>query len=147
MIKDRLENAKIYYGLSERIKKGFDWLINTDFTQIQDGRYEIDERLYANVQTYNTKEDALFEAHREYIDIQYILKGEEKIGIVNYNNCKSEIPYKIEKDIEFLNSADGEWISLKEGEFMILYPQDAHKPSINLHEKSKVKKVVVKVGI
>ena len=147
MIKDRLENAKIYYGLSEKIKKGFNWLINTDFTQIQDGRYEIDERLYANVQTYDTKEDALFEAHREYIDIQYIIEGEEKIGIVNYNNCKSEIPYDKVKDIEFLDSTDGEWISLNKGEFIMLYPQDAHKPSINLHKKTNVRKVVVKVGI
>lgn len=147
MIKDRLENAEIYYGLSTRIKKGFNWLINTDFNKIHDGRYEIDEKLYANVQTYDTKEDALFEAHREYIDIQYIIEGEEKICVVNYNNCNSKIPYDTEKDIEFLDSTDGEWVSLKAGEFMIFYPQDAHKPSINLHEKSKVRKVVVKVEV
>lgn len=148
MIKDKLENAQIYYGLSKDLEIGLKWLENSDLTNLSDGRYNISDRIYANIQTYETKEDALYEAHRNYIDIQYIVKGEEKIGVTNYNNCETATPYDKEKDIEFLNNMSSEqYIPLYAGEFMLLYPQDAHKPSIRLHKKSNVKKVVVKVKV
>ena len=148
MIKDKLENAQIYYGLSKDLETGLKWLENSDLTNLSDGRYDISDKIYANIQTYETKDDALYEAHRDYIDIQYVISGEEKIGVTDYNNCKTVIAYDKEKDIEFLdNKTDDEYFSLHSGEFMILFPQDAHKPSICLNKKTNVKKVVVKVNI
>ena len=150
MIKDKLENAKIYYSLSERIKKGLTWLNENNLNELADGRYELDgDLLFASIQTYNTKLDAKYEAHRNYIDIQYMIDGCEKIGIRNLNDCKSVIEYDSERDLEFFVdiNAKEEYLSLKTGEFMILYPQDAHKPSIAIDNYSKkVKKVVVKVA-
>ena len=149
MIKDKLMNAQIYFSLSENIKKGFEWLNSQNLANIPDGKYFIDgDKVYANVQTYETKENANYEAHREYIDIQYIVKGEEYIGVVPYNTCKTVEEYNSERDIEFL-SCDKElpYQLLKEGEFLILYPENAHKPSIMIEKKQTVKKVVVKVGI
>ena len=103
MIKDRLEHASSYYGISENLKKGFEWLKNNDMQNIMDGKYVIDgDKLFANVQSYNTKEDAPFEGHRKYIDIQYMIKGVEKIGVVDYKNCSTIENYNEEKDIEFL---------------------------------------------
>ena len=150
MIKDKLENAKIYYSLSERIKKGLTWLNENNLNELADGRYELDgDLLFASIQTYNTKLDAKYEAHRNYIDIQYMIDGCEKIGIRNLSDCKSVIEYDSERDLEFFVdiNAKEEYLSLKTGEFMILYPQDAHKPSIAIDNYSKkVKKVVVKVA-
>ena len=137
MIKDKL---------NKRIVEGLNYLASTDFTKVEDGRHDLTDYLYANIQTYQTKEDALFEAHRDYIDIQYIISGEEKIGVTDYSSCTEAIAYDKEKDIEFLNG-NGEYYPLKEGEYMILYPQDAHKPSISLNNQSTVRKVVVKVRI
>ena len=85
MIKDKIENAHIYYNISENLEKGFEWIINTDLKTAKDWRYYIDgENIYANVQSYETKDDAPFEGHRKYIDIQYMISGVEKIGITNY---------------------------------------------------------------
>ena len=137
MIKDKL---------NKRIVEGLNYLASTDFTNVEDGRHDLTDYLYANIQTYQTKEDALFEAHRDYIDIQYIISGEEKIGVTDYSSCTEAVAYDKEKDIEFLNG-EGEYYPLKEGEYMILYPQDAHKPSISLNNQSTVRKVVVKVRI
>lgn len=137
MVKDKL---------NKRIVEGLNYLASTDFTKVEDGRHDLTDYLYANIQTYQTKEDALFEAHRDYIDIQYIISGEEKIGVTDYSSCTEAIAYDKEKDIEFLNG-NGEYYPLKEGEYMILYPQDAHKPSISLNNQSTVRKVVVKVQI
>lgn len=149
MIKDKLENAKIYYNLSENIKIGFEWLQKTDLKNIPDGKYEIlGQHVYASVQTYDTKSDANYEAHRNYIDIQYMITGAEKVGVTDLSNCKVCIPYDSERDLEFynINTAE-EYLELDEGQFLLLYPHDAHKPSISKAEQTTVKKVVVKVAV
>lgn len=149
MIKDRLENAKLYYECSKLLKMCFEWLQNHDLDKMEPKKYIIhDDKVYANLQEYETKENADYEAHRKYIDIQYMIKGCEKIGVCNKNNCETTIAYDSEKDVEFMKSnKKEEYLSLNRGEFIVLFPSDAHKPSITLDEKQKVKKVVVKVAI
>ena len=149
MIKDKLLNSSVYYSLSERIKTGLSWLESTDLINIADGKYLIDgENVYASVQTYVTKDDAKYESHRRYIDIQYMIDGEEKIGVTDLSNCVSCVEYDSEKDLEFYDiSSEEEYLALEKGQFLILYPHDAHKPSISKKEKLTVKKVVVKVAI
>lgn len=137
MIKDKL---------NKRVVEGLEFLAKTDFSKLEDGRHVINDYMYVNVETYQTKEDALFEAHRDYIDIQYIISGEEKIGVARYSDCKENIPYDKERDIEFLNG-EGEFYPMRTGDYMILYPTDAHKPSISLNEKATVRKAVVKVRV
>ncbi len=149
MIKDILQNAKNYYSLSENLKKGFTWLENTDLKNIPDGKYEIDNtNVYASIQTYETKEEANYESHRNYIDIQYMIDGVEKIGVTDLSNCSTCIKYDSERDLEFYNiNCEEEYLELKEGQFLVLYPNDAHKPSISKNKKTTVKKVVVKVAV
>lgn len=154
MIKDTLECSNLYYGLSKNLKDGFEWLKTQDLENIESKKYIIDgERLYANVQEYETKTDAKYEAHKKYIDIQYLIKGRERIGICDLKNCKTCINYDPDADIEFFECMKNEdWINLNQGEFAVLFPSDAHKPSIKPCEingsiKNLVKKVVVKVRI
>ena len=85
-----LKNAKTYYNLSKNIRIGLEWLEKTDLKNLEDGKYEIEnETVYASVQTYITKDDAKYEAHKKYIDIQYMINGAEKIGVTDLSNCKS----------------------------------------------------------
>lgn len=149
MIKDKLTNADTYYGISERLKQGFEWLKNNDLLNIPDGRYLIDgEKIFANVQSYITKDDAPYEAHRRYADIQYMVKGLEKVGVTDYLNCTTDKEYDKEKDIEFLHcNICSSYQTLEEGEFLVFYPQDAHQPSLTPDNKLSVKKVIVKVEI
>ena len=149
MIKDKLKNAKTYYNLSEYLKKGFNWLESTDLKTLPDGKYEIDgTKVYASVQTYETKTDAKYESHQNYIDIQYMIKGSEKIGVTDLSNCTTCIEYDSERDLEFYDiNCQEEYIELPEGTFVVFYPQDAHKPSIAFDKPSIVKKVVVKVTV
>lgn len=149
MIKDKLKNAKIYYSLSEGLKKGFEWLNTNDLHSLKDGRYEIDgDKIYANVQTYEPKIDAKYEAHRDYIDIQYVVEGSELVGVVDLDNCKTCEAYDVKRDIEFLdNQGEDDYQKLNQGDFLVLFPTDAHKPSIFDGVSKKVKKVVVKVRV
>lgn len=146
MIKDSIEYCDQYYSLGSGISKGLKYLSEANFDLLEDGKYVISEDIYVNVQSYTTKVDADYEAHRDYIDIQYIISGFEKIGVEGYNCCKSKISYNKESDIEFL-TGNGEYVELYSREFMILYPSDAHKPSISISVPTKVRKAVVKVHI
>ena len=149
MIKDNLIYAETYYSMSDNLKKGFEWLKSHDLVNIECKKHEIDgDRIYANVQEYETKEDANYEAHRRYIDIQYVVKGREYIGVTNIKDCNTCEKYDKSKDIEFLKCKnETNYQLLDEGEFMVLYPHDAHKPSINPNKTEFVKKIVVKVQV
>ena len=53
MIKDKLEYAATYYNISDNLKKGFEWLKNSDLLSLSDGKHVIDgDKIFANVQTY-----------------------------------------------------------------------------------------------
>ena len=148
MIKDTLTRAEAYYKISQNLKKGFEWIKKNDLKKLADGRYEIDDKIYANVQTYLTKDDAPYEAHREYIDIQYMIVGEELSGVTDYSNCSTTEEYNKEKDIEFLScNLPEQFYKIQKGEFFVFFPHDAHKPALKVSENKSVKKVIVKVGI
>ena len=148
MIKDCIERAEKYYKISDNLRQGFEWIKNNDLLNMKDGRYIISDFLYANVQTYDTKEDAPYEAHRQYIDIQCMINGEELSGVTDYKNCSTVTAYDETKDIEFLkNNAEENFYKIKTGEFFVFFPHDAHKPALKVNEISNVKKVIVKVKI
>ena len=148
MIKDNICRAETYYNISNNLKKGFEWIKNNDLRNMPDGRYKIDEYNYANLQSYETKDDAPYEAHRDYIDIQYMVIGEELSGVTDYSNCSTKEEYNKEKDIEFLvNNKKEEFYKIQEGEFFVFFPHDAHKPAIKAGSNKRVKKVIVKVKV
>lgn len=159
MIKDNIKNAKNHYCLSSRVELGLEYLANTDFSAVENGRYPIaNDEVFAIVQDYYSKplSEGKFEAHKKYIDIQYVVEGEELIGVGKVKDFSEVTKYDSEKDIVFLEQKSCEsidFIDLKSNEFAVLMPEDAHMPSINksasasLDKKisSYVKKVVVKV--
>ena len=147
MRKGLLYSNNTDFELNENIKKGLDWLKKNDLNNLPDGKYLISgENIYANIQTYITKSEAPFEAHRKYIDIQYVIDGEEQVGVVDCSDCTTIEPYNAEKDIEFLScNVSYSFQHLSNGEFLILYPQDAHQPSMAVENPKLVKKAVVKV--
>jgi len=150
MIKDDLKNVEYYYNLSNNIKKGLEWLKNTDLATIECGKYEIDgQSVFANIQVYETKDQARYELHRKYIDIQCVIEGKEFVGVCGIDNGINFSNYSSETDLQFLdiNTID-KYQTLSKNEFLIIYPHEAHKPSISINnKKEKVKKVVVKVAI
>jgi YhcH/YjgK/YiaL family protein len=149
MIKDILKNADTYYSLSTNLKLGFEWLKNQDLASLKPDKYYIKgDEVFANLQEYKTKDDAKYETHRKYIDIQYMIKGIELVGVQEKADCETCVEYDAATDLEFMNCLKPEFYEeLREGEFLVFYPQDAHKPSIKLKENDFVKKVIVKVAI
>jgi len=151
MIKDNIKNANLYYNVSKQLEIGLKYLENTDFSHVENGKYEISGKdVYAIVQDYfsKPKDTCKFEAHKKYTDIQYIVKGGEQMGVSEVDNFTDLITYDKEKDIVFLTQKDGvnpTFINMCENEFIIFTPKDAHMPSVAIEHAAYVKKVVVKV--
>lgn len=146
MIKDILKNSNKYYDLHPFFQQGFDFLINNDLENIPLGKYIVNENVYVNIDEYETKISNKIEAHREYIDIQYIISGQESIGVAKLDKLNILEEYNKKNDIAFYDGKC-EFVDLNKSEFLILYPSDAHLPCQILNEKTKIKKAVVKVKI
>ena len=147
MIKDSIKNANRYYQLSSSIEKALKLLESTDFSKYEKGSYAIDGRnLYMNVEEYITRISDNIEAHRKYIDIQYMIKGEENMGVSALDNLVVTQEYSDEKDVMFF-SGKAPLTLVKENEFIIFYPTDAHLPCQIVQEPKSVKKVIVKIKI
>ena len=149
MILDNIKNASLYSGLNPRIEAALEWLQSQDFSQLEPGKIDIKgDELYALVNEYNTskKEERFWEAHRKYIDIQFIVSGSEMMGYAGIDTLTPSSQYDEEKDFCKLDG-DGSFVIAKAGTFAIFYPQDAHMPNLIFGSSEPVKKVVVKVLI
>lgn len=152
MIFDNLNNCEKYFGLNKNFEKAFDFLKNAT-PDLEDKKYELDgKELYAIVSSYNTKalEDGRLEAHRNYIDIQYIISGTETMEAVDISKvCPKSDGYNPEKDVEFFENLEKTSKCVVEaGEYGIFFPNDVHKPNLAYNGNSTaVKKIVVKVKL
>ncbi len=86
--------------------------------------------VFAIHQVYETKpvRQARFEAHRKYIDLQYIWEGKELIHIASLGRLKTILAYDKEKDVEFFKYFSSTSLVMKPEDLVILYPSDAHAP-------------------
>ena len=144
MVYDKIDNIALYRDLSPNIALALDFLKQMKPATAV-GTYQINHRVKVIVSEYETKMENEFgyEAHKKYIDIQYLLSGEERIACLPIERLKETQPYSEENDAAFY-AAD---LSLLPGYFAIFFPQDGHKPQLCVDEPMSVKKVVVKVEI
>ena len=147
MIIDKVENSFLYEGLGENLALALKYIRETDFLNIPEGNYKLKgEEVFAIVQEYATKEEkeGRLESHRKYIDVQYIIEGVEKMGLVTLRNQEpTEI---IEKnDVLFYDKDVSTLVEFSAGMFGVFFPDDLHKPGIRSGASVKVRKVVVKI--
>ena len=146
MILDTLQNYQLYSAINNRIAKGFDFLCNSDLDAIPSGKHDIEgDTIFALVQEYQTKplEDCKLESHKKYIDIQYVIRGEEMMGVTTQNNQKI-IEVNEEKDYTFYEG-NTSLVLVSKGMFTIFFPDDLHQPCVQIESAAEVKKVVIKV--
>ena len=127
----------------------YKFLKETDFETIPTGRYDLDKSgTYATVSDYVTKDadTAFFEAHRKYVDIQYVPVGQEYIGITSLEAVDSvKLEYDEEKDIMFFSKADETQRLADKRHFLVFFPSDGHMPCLKVEKNDTVRKVVIKI--
>lgn len=150
MIADTIKNRDVYTLLSPRIKTALEYLGTTDFSGMEPGRYNIDgDNIFALIQKYQTipKEEAKWECHNIYIDIQYIVEGAEQIGFGNTDEMEVITEYDPVNDIAFL-IGEGGYATFSEGCYGIFFPHDAHQPRVTPGKvPGQVKKVLIKIKV
>lgn len=151
MIFDSAKNLDFYRGLGieGRYDKAVDFLQNTDLENLAPGKYEIDgKNVYANVTEYTTIpwEEAKYESHHDYTDIQYMITGTETMTYAPVDALNVTVPYNEEKDcVLYDNANSGLKVVVGAGEYMIFNPWDGHKPKAADGEPAPIKKVIVKI--
>lgn len=131
---------------SEEWNAAYDFISDTDFDEILPGKYELTESgVFVTVTDYMTKEPALFEAHRKYIDLQYVVRGQEYIAIGDTRGKTPSVVFNEEKDAEFYTLDESHACLADSTVFFVLFPKDAHKPCIKVDVSSPVRKIVVKI--
>jgi biofilm protein TabA len=153
MILDRLENAGLYRQLGAKFALAFDYLSRTDFSQVANGRYPLDgEEVCAVVMRYRPKPlaETAWEAHRQYIDVQYVAAGVERMGYAPLCNGLLARKEYDPKDDYVLYDVKGDLFEVHAGSFAIFTPHDVHAPGVarDLPEPpEEVCKVVVKCRV
>lgn len=146
MILDNLKNADKYIGLHPRFAQAFDYIKSQDLENLEPGKYVIDGTdLHASVSLKDgvTQQEAKFEAHNNYIDIQVCPSGTEQLGWKPRDTCTSpKDEYNAEKDVIFYNDKPDTYFHLQKGQFAIFFPEDVHAPMIG---QGPIKKLVIKV--
>ena len=149
MVYDKIDNFETYKGLSEDIYEGLKFLKNAS-SDLACGVHEINPRVKAIVSEYETMPVSKngYEAHKKFIDIKYLLKGEERNCCLPIEKLTEIKPYREEIDAAFYTAdAPTQELKLGDGYFAIYFPQDGHMPGLSKEGKEYVKKLVVKVQV
>jgi YhcH/YjgK/YiaL family protein len=147
MVHDVIANAASYSTIGPRIAQALEFLQKGDLAGMPAGRYDIDGRtVYALVQDYTSKPmaDGRWEAHRKYIDLQFVVSGRERFGYAPAGRM-ADGAYDEEKDLE-RPVGESSFVELRAGEFILLWPGEPHMPGMALDEPATVRKVVVKIA-
>ena len=145
---DQLDDLKKWVPA---LSRAFDVLKETDFSAMDNDMYEIDgKRMYYMIQEGETKPESEVraEAHAVYLDIHFVLSGEETIYVsAARDHAKVYMDQLAEKDyILYSDKADEIACVLKPGHLVVLFPADAHRPWCAVNGRTAaVRKVVFKI--
>lgn len=149
MIIDSIKNASKYYDVHPSFREAFDALAKI-VNDTPDERITVDgDNIFINLSTYTNKNvsECLFESHKKYIDIQYVITGAELIDVCETDTLKATDDRLDTDDIAFYENSDiFSTAYLTDGIFVVLFPGEAHRPCVAPDGKGiKTKKAVAKI--
>ena len=149
MIIDRLANPAPLFQLPARLARALEYLRATDLMSVAIGRHDLDgDRLFALVQEYTTRaaDNCVWEAHRKYIDVQFVAAGVERMGYANLAQMRVRDAYDAARDVAFFEPGES-FVTIPAGTFAIFGPEDVHSPGHTAGAACLVRKVVIKAMV
>lgn len=146
---NRLEFERQYRLNKSPWDSAFAFLRDRDLSALPKGKYPIDgDNIYASITEDSTKnfENTKWESHRNYVDVQYVIRGEEKIGVCALEKATMTKPYDAKTDAANY-SAEGTFYQAIPGTFFLFFPSDVHRPGVTPGGNKIVKKLVIKVRV
>lgn len=151
MVLANIKDAERYYALNTNFVEVFDFL-KTLTKNSKEGI--VRENYYVNfsgefVDTADKNPDGtekVLEAHKKYIDIHYCVSGSEGIGYAETSSLEAISEYD-DKDDYVLLKGEYRKVILNEGDFCIVFPEDAHIPVMKGSSDGKLLKAVAKIKL
>lgn len=151
MIYDKIENLGDYVSLLPNLTQFVDYLEHNDVDSLPVGEHRISDDLVLKVKEYVPRpwEEARWEAHQVFADVQYLVSGHELMGVTSADGMEPNDEYNSVSDsIHFDRHYQGVNFELDAGKFMLLLPKDVHMPSLcDEPHSDKVRKIIAKVRI
>ena len=149
MIYTNMKNFRRYIGLDTKLDKAIEYILSHDVKSLENGIHEIDGKdIYINRHEYDSipADKGNWEGHRDYLDIQMVLEGQEMIGVSSASALEC-LSYNEERDRYSFSGAVESWINMRPGDLLILYPEDAHMVKVQLEGQTHLQKACVKVRV
>lgn len=147
MIYDQLARCSTYKGISNELDRALDLMGSLDNLSLKPGKNIVDKDIYIMFLLYDTLEErsGAFEYHKQFIDIQLLLKGEEYICYSSLSVPEGEGAFDLDNDCGLFSLTDGCDVLFKPGNFSIFFPGELHAPGIAVSESRSVEKIIIKV--
>ncbi|MGO4269504.1 YhcH/YjgK/YiaL family protein [Paenibacillus sp. TAF58] len=137
------------------VGRGIDYILNRNLGEAEAGRYDLEgdngHLMFANVQEVVTRpaEEQMPESHVIYTDIQFLVRGEEKLCFYKLHSDAKVVDNKFDShDIAFYESDSSQQetgILLEPGMFAVCFPSDIHRPNCSITKETTNKKIVIKI--
>ncbi|WP_461213974.1 NanQ anomerase/TabA/YiaL family protein [Lacticaseibacillus sp. GG6-2] len=136
---------------STGLGKVLSYLQTTDLVALKPGRGSVAPDIPVTIQEYTTRTEAegKYENHRDEVDIQLIVEGEELVQVTNTAGLTQKEDDFAAHDIAFYAdpTTTPQNLILRAGDIVVLFPEDAHKPCLDTDGKHDVKKLIFKVPL
>lgn len=149
MIFGNINHLDEYAYLMDKFKAAFDYYKANDLASYEPGKHDIDgDELFVNIAEYETTtaDNRFWEAHKDYIDLQILISGHERIDLNFIHNMDTH-DYKKEDDFLAMDGEAKVSVELKAGDFLICYPNDGHMTGLSADGPSQVKKAIFKIKL
>ena len=152
MILSTISDLHRYESINPLFSKAFSALNTLSQQHFQKGRHEVDgDRIFINATEYETRpaSESCMEHHKRYIDVMWMVSGEEIIGTCPVAQLQEITkPYSSEIDAALAKLVPVYTeVKIGAGDVVILFPEDAHAPSMDLHGTAHVQKYIAKVEV
>ncbi len=148
MITGNIKDCKRYSSMNCAFERAFGFLQTLTESSIQEHIEESNVcggiSVIKKSDTFEDGKPKCFEAHRKYIDIHYVVEGEERFGYAHVDRLKPMTDYDEKEDYQLL-TGEASFLLLRPGDFCITYPEDAHMPCLACGDNDVVKKVILKI--
>ena len=149
MVFGNIRDLKEYSYLEKDVLKCFEYAKTHDLINFKNGSHEIDgDDLFVNIVEYETTtpENRFWEAHRQYLDLHFMLRGSERID-VNFIDNMQQQEFLEQDDFLPLEGNPNSHVVLTEGDFLLCYPKDAHRTALQIKEPTAIKKAIFKIKV
>lgn len=149
MIYAKHTDALTYRGIHPNLDLALAHITPEFLSSVREQRIELrGGDVYATRFTYETipAEESFFEAHRKYLDIHIMTEGREGVEIAP-PEALEEFD-RIETNDFYAYRGEGDYrLTLSPGDFLVVFPGDAHRIKMQTDGPETVSKVVFKVRI